>query len=173
MSTTETFSTFVSGAPAVAALTGTELVPLIQGGATVQAPLNALGVKGSFAAALSGMASGGTGTINYTVDSNGRVTLTAYAAITGTSNSTGMTLPSLPAAIQPAHAKNVMVAGLEDNGTAVFIGAASIAANGSVVTFFMGGVAAAPGQVFGNSSGFTATGTKGLAAGWTMTYTLD
>lgn len=113
---------------------------------------------------------GVAGTINYSINGN-QVMLTAYAAITGTSSSTSMTLNNLPAAVQPVHAKDIVMFGLEDAGNPAFIGGAVIAAGGSVITFYMGVVSGT--QVGGSSTGFTASGTKGLPAGWSITYTND
>jgi hypothetical protein len=77
-----------------------------------------------------------------------------------TSDSTGMTLSAVPTAIRPANQITVHCTNLIDNG-AVVGGWATVGTNG-VVTFGLG--------VNGDAAGFTASGTKGLSSGWTITY---
>lgn len=128
--------------------------------------------KGSFTGTLTGYATPPTGTINYTIQ--GRMcTLSAFAAITGTSNAVTLTLTGLPAEVRPVSAKAHLAFGLEDNTAFPWFGGFSLTAGGSVASFFMAAVSTAPGSVAGNPSGFTASGTKGLAAGFNIHYSLD
>lgn len=121
--------------------------------------------ESSFTGTLTGYASGPTGTVSYRIvqDSQGygRVcTLRAASAISGTSNATSLTMTGLPAACQPAStALTTCVA--TDNGTSVV---ASASVSGSTITF-------ATDAPF-SASGWTNTGTKGLPAGWTISYPL-
>lgn len=113
-----------------------------------------------FTATLTGYASGPTGTMQW-VKTGRHITLSLLVAITGTSNATAMTMTGLPLQIQPASAKQALVmvhdAGVEN------IGFASI--SGGTITFSMG-------SPF-STTGFTASGTKGLSIGWTLHYILD
>lgn len=91
------------------------------------------------------------------------VTLYLSAALTGISNSTGLTLTGMPVGIKPGNAQVVGSFNMEDNGATIG-GTASVSTAG-VVTFGSG--------INGNVSGFTATGTKGLQAGWSITYCVN
>jgi hypothetical protein len=124
-------------------------------------------VEGSFTATLTGMTAATTGTVNYTITADdegaGKIcTLHARAAITGTSNTTALTLTGLPAACTPNEAVLVLVA-ITDN-TAAVQGGAQITADDTTITFSCD----TPLSV----TGFTNSGTKGLSAGWSMSYPL-
>lgn len=119
--------------------------------------------SGAFTGTLTGYASGPTGTVQFEVirDDQGVgkfCTLHVEFAITGTSNATGLTMTGLPTTVQPSTAAYVPCI-LTDNGTAVH-GAASV--SGSTITFSCD-------QPF-STTGFTATGTKALPAGWSISY---
>jgi hypothetical protein len=86
------------------------------------------------------------------------VTLLVSSAITGTSNTTALTMTGLPTTVQPSNAAYVPC-NVTDNGNVVF-GAASV--SGSVITFSCD-------QPF-STTGFTNSGTKALPAGWTISY---
>lgn len=121
--------------------------------------------SGSFTGTLTGYASGPTGTVNYRIYGDiatGRVlcTLTIANFISGTSNSAAMTMTGLPSACQPANASFVPSVVYDNTGSEM--GAANV--SGGVITFYMGSPL--------NASGFTASGTKGLNPGWTITYDL-
>lgn len=123
--------------------------------------------SGSFTGTLTGYAAGPTGTVTYRIFGNSAGTgkvciLNVATAITGTSNANTLTMTGLPAACQPTIQTDVQVL-VTDNG-GVVNGRASIAASGSTVTFSMGSPLSA--------TGFTASGTKALHAGWTMSYVL-
>lgn len=121
-------------------------------------------IRGSFTGTLSGMTGSTTGQINYMVD-NSMVWLHrsgSGAGITGTSNATTMSLSGIPAVITPKFTTLAVCHGLIDNGSADLGGVASISNTGSA-TFK---IAANP------PAAFTNVGTKGLAAGWTMSYPL-
>lgn len=119
----------------------------------------------TFVGTLTNMGSATTGTITYVSDGK-TVTLYAKSAITGTSTANSMNLTGLPAAIQPVASTTARVANLESNG-AVIVGGASTTAGSGTVSLWTesGGVLI--------STGFSATGTKGLAAGWSFTYPLS
>lgn len=107
--------------------------------------------RGSFTATLTGMTAGTTGTVKWVA--NGReIRLQVGASITGTSNSTAMTLTGLPSVLKPV-ADQVFIPTIIDNGTTVHA-YASLSASTGTITF-----GATPGA--GN---FTASGTKGVNA---------
>lgn len=121
--------------------------------------------SGSFTATLTGMTAATTGTIQW--HRTGRkITLHAPLAITGTSNLTSMNLTGVPAAIQPS--TTTVVASLIDNGAQR---AAEAFISGGTIQFrllvFIGGS-----SLNFIAGGFAAVGTKGLHAGWSVTYDL-
>jgi hypothetical protein len=123
--------------------------------------------SGSFTGTLTGYATPPTGTVSYVVFANsagtGKLcTLRIGSAITGTSNTTALTMTGLPAACTPAAAVYVPTI-TTDNGTEV-ISSATIAASGTTITF-------ACDQPF-SATGFTSSGTKALGTGWSITYAL-
>lgn len=120
----------------------------------------ATAVTGSFTGTLSDMASTTTGTVNYSIFA-GHCTLYVDANIFGTSNATSMQLSGLPAATQPASSRTVICETTDSGGLV-----ASKASVSSLVTF---------GKLSGSayaSNGFTSSGSKGLPAGWQITYKL-
>ena len=123
--------------------------------------------EGSFTGTLTGMTASTTGTVNYKIvsDSAGTgklCTLTVPSTISGTSNTTAMTMTGLPAACTPSIAATILVQ-VVDAGTSL-VGLAQITASSTTITFFVA-------QPF-DSSGFTGSGAKGVTGGWTMTYAL-
>lgn len=123
--------------------------------------------EGSFTGTLTGMDAPTTGTVSYRVTANAAGTgkicrLYLAAGITGTSNTTAMTLTGLPAACTPSVPVYV-VSQVRDNGGDYF-GGAQILAAGTAITFLTG----APLSL----TGFTNSGTKGLGGGWTIEYQL-
>lgn len=123
--------------------------------------------SGSFTGTLTGYASGPTGTISYAVVANSAGTgkiahLWADSAITGTSNATSLTMTGAPAAVRPVTAARVGATFAVDNNTLV---AANFSiATGGTITFGMGAGF--------SGTGFTNSGTKGLGAGWSISYSL-
>lgn len=113
--------------------------------------LNPATVTGTFTATLTGMTTTTTGTMNYRIQGN-MVTIWADSSILGTSNATTMTMTGVPAAIQPATTRYANPS-VRDNGTFA-IGQATMTASSGTWTF-----AKDP-----NSSAFTSSGSKGLAA---------
>lgn len=121
---------------------------------------------GSFTGTLTGMSGATTGTFNYR-RVGGMVTVYSGTAISGTSNTTAMTMTGAPSAIVP---KNTPIsvegvcAGLVDNGNAV-AGYFTLAYGASWVFTF---------NVLDNPpAAFTGSGTKGVSAGFQMTYFLS
>jgi hypothetical protein len=125
---------------------------------------------GTFTGTLTGYATPPTGTVNY-LRSKGLVTLWITSAITGTSNSVNLTMTGLPSNLQPANNVTVLSPAMRSDATTgggAALGTASI--NGGTITFGLGktsgGVLIATAGVWDN------TGTKGLNAGWSITYPL-
>lgn len=115
----------------------------------------------SFTATTGGLTAIHTGPVVYRrVGEN--VSLYLTADLKGTSNSTDFTFVGIPSAIRPAGNRIVMSANMVDNGAQTG-GWATVQGDGTVV-FGTG--------INGDPAGFTNTGTKGLAAGWNIIYTL-
>lgn len=118
-------------------------------------------LNGSFTGTLTGMTGSVTGQIDYTIES-GTVWLSRSAnlpTLTGTSNTTAMTLTGIPAALRPKFTALAVCYGVIDNGN-VLGGFASISSAG-VIAF---SITANP------PVAFTAAGTKGLTTGWKICY---
>lgn len=122
-----------------------------------------LDIRGLFTGTVTGMVAATTGQIDY-LKTNSLVALSRSGGgtnLTGTSNSNSMTLTGLPATLWPKFTTQALCFALIDNGVLV-AGTASVSAAG-VVSFLI--VANPP-------VAFTAAGTKGLSAGWTLVYPL-
>ncbi len=120
---------------------------------------------GLFTATLSGMTGSVTGNIDYTI-SGGECTLYSSGNILGTSNATSMTMTGIPAICRPTTQVNVLCSDLVDNGISV-IGSAGIGTGGSMVLapFAVSGTKVIPGA-------FVNSGSKGISAGWSVSYPL-
>jgi hypothetical protein len=112
---------------------------------------------GTFTGSITGCTAAVTGTMTW-YRIGDLVLLTAPAGMSGTSNSTSMTMTGLPAEIQPATLSEVVTCSLEDNGANV-VGAAQVTPSGTI-TFFRSVVSGT--AVTLSASGFTASGAKGL-----------
>lgn len=116
--------------------------------------------QGTATISLTGYATAPTGDIEW-VRLGRRVTVRVPETITGTSNATTLTMTGIPDQIAPETVKLQSVP-LVDNGNTV-LGLASI--TGTTITFLMGSPLSA--------TGFTATGTKSIPAGFQLNYVLD
>ncbi len=142
--------------------TGTTVDSVNLQGTDIQANGLSLAASGSFSGTLSGMSAGGTGTI-FWKKNGGMVTLhVKSSAVTGTSNTTAMVLSSLPVAIRPGYPQ-ICACQFTNNGVDI--------AGYMVVGFSAADTASA--QAGTSFTGFTAAGTKGLPAGWTVTYAIN
>lgn len=121
--------------------------------------LSAPASKGTFTASLTGCTTVPTVTASYSV-TNGVVTV-FYPLVTATSNTTAMTITGQPAAIRPVTARPNWFANVQDNSAAGFAGRVDIGTDG-VLTFY----------TTSTGTGFTASGTKGISGGITLTYNL-
>jgi hypothetical protein len=124
--------------------------------------------SGSFTATLSGMSSATTGTMNYQVVGN-IVSLWLVSSILGTSNSTSMALSGMPVAIRPTGLRNVLCAEVGDNGQGLIASALVDTAGGVNFTLLTTNVVA---NRISWGGAFTASGSKGLDAEWTISYPL-
>lgn len=119
---------------------------------------------GTYTGTLTGFASPPTGTIRYCV-MGAMVTVfvpTAGSGLSGTSNSTSMTITGMPAALKPARTQICQFPGVGDNSLLIGDGEQILAQvdTGGVITFLING----------SATGFTAAGTKGTGLGGTFTY---
>lgn len=122
-------------------------------------------ISGSFTATLTGMTASTTGQIDYKIDPGGTVWLSRSGSgtgIDGTSNTTAMTMTGLPASVIPKFTTRAVCFGVQDNSTGP-LGAYATISSAGVVTFQL---AANP------PAAFTAANSKGLFAGWNMSYPL-
>lgn len=124
--------------------------------------------EGSFTGSITGCDASVTGTINYRIVSNSAGTgkiCTLYNSggnITGTSNTTAMTMTGLPAACTPSVPVQI-TCGVSDNTTSLF-GQANIGAGLTTIVFAID-------QPL-STTGFTNSNVKGIYDGWTITYPL-
>lgn len=123
--------------------------------------------EGSFTATLTGMSGATTGTVSYRITANAagtgkRCMLYISSSISGTSNTTAMTMTGLPAACQPTGFRSP-VCSLLDNSVDV-IALAALSSGSGTITFLI--------DTPFSGTGFTNSGSKGLSVGWTMEYAL-
>lgn len=121
-------------------------------------------IGGSFSGTLTGTSGAAVGTIAYQLVGS-LVYLRAVNSISGTSNSTSMTMTGLPSEIIPSATRLGMCTYTSDDSGAL-ISSISVS-NSGVVTFFVH-----PTNSSLTAGGFTASGTKGLPASWFATYAL-
>lgn len=121
---------------------------------------------GSFTGTLTDMTTTVTGTVNYRVVGN-IAHLWITSTINGTSNAVLMNMTGLPAAVQPT-SRHDGATKVQDNSTGYQAGSYQV--SGSTIVFEKSSgsfpVVYSPGN-------FTSSGTKGLIAGWTISYPLD
>lgn len=141
---------------------GFEVNNTLSGGGFEQA---ATITTGSFTGTLTGFAASPTPTIQF-IKIDNRVTLYITADAVATSNTTAMTMTGVPAALQPTNDKDHITRGVNNSSNVLL--APLLTGGGGVITF--GILNASP--VFTNT-GFTASGNKGLLAGWSFSYILD
>lgn len=89
-------------------------------------------------------------------------TCTLTGAATGTSSSNAMTMTGVPANCNPSTGASVVACVLESNG--VNVGGWAAITTGNQINFGTG--------IDNLATGFFPTGTKGLPAGWAVTYSL-
>lgn len=112
-----------------------------------------------FTATLTGMTGTVTGTISAArIGVASICKLSAFAAITGTSNTTAMTLTGIPSTYRPV-GNTVAFATMTDNG--VTKGGWATISSAGVITFGIG---------IDGSTAFTNSGTKGIPAKWQIVY---
>jgi hypothetical protein len=127
------------------------------------------GSAGSFTGALTGMAGATTGTVNYRVSPTGVVSLLIASDIFGVSNTTALTMTGLPAAVRPGTANVTVPCWVRDN-TNTGMAALAIVDNTGSIEFRIAKTNAVANFDQYLAAGFTAAGSKGLPAGWSITY---
>lgn len=122
--------------------------------------------EGSFTATITGVDAVVTGTVNYKIFANAAGTgklcaLYATSAITGTSNTTALTMTGVPAAARPTN--DQLVAALMTDNNTIVTGYVRAGSSGTL-TFAT--------DEPPSGTGFTNTGTKGVPANWNIIYPL-
>lgn len=169
---------FVISGTTVSIPTGSLVVGAPTGGSEGVGTINATGYylngvnqlqSGSFTGTITGCTTVVTGTFHYTIANNiCTISLANLTNVTGTSNSTSMTLTGLPAVCQPATQQPLCLCIVEDNSVAAL--ALALIIQSGTVTFFK---ATFPAGVLSiSSSGFTGSGTKGMDS-TVLTYSLQ
>lgn len=140
---------------------------LLDSGADDFILINSMG-NGTFTGTLTGMSGATTGTVTYQVG-DGICTLYTGSIIIGTSNATTMTMTGIPASIRPNTRHIACDAHLYNNSLSnpTYLGRSDVSAAG-VITFALYNSTTG----FFDTGGFASSGTKGLHAGWTITYPL-
>lgn len=123
--------------------------------------------EGSFTGTLTGMSGATTGTIYYKVVS-GIVTLWVTTDVTGTSNTTALTMTGLPTAVRPGSYRSVHC-DLHDNTQAGMAALAIVEPLGTI-TFRLARQDSIANLIQYSATGFTNSGTKGLGSTWTISY---
>jgi hypothetical protein len=114
---------------------------------------------GTFTGTLTGVVGTVTGSVKYT--RNGNIVTLSFPTISGTSNSTGLTVTGLPTSLQTGYSDGARGSAIVTDSGAAAQGQLAVDTSGTI-TFYKG-VA---------SAGFTAAGTKGVVAGTSITYSL-
>lgn len=120
--------------------------------------------SGSFTGTLTGMTATITGTVNW-IRTGNIVTMYCTADITGTSNTTGMTMTGVPAVIQPVNTASSLCGPMENGSTTNVIGNATVTAGTVTFGLYVGGVL--------NTAGWSNIGVKGVLSGWSIRYPLQ
>lgn len=117
---------------------------------------------GSFTGTLTGFTSNPSGTINFAISGNHCTLYNDGVAIASTSNANIMTMTGLPVAVRPLNNTTVNCEVLRDNGINGNSGSCTILT--TTIQFLIGDPK--------SGTGFTASGSKGISAGWSITYAL-
>lgn len=123
--------------------------------------------SGTFTATLTGMTSATTGTVNYSATNN-VCTLWVNSPITGTSNSTALTLTGIPAACTPVSQSRQAICGsMEDNGIGDWVVTFEVGTNGIAT---IGQIQVSGTHLIVANNNWTASGLKGILNDWTCSY---
>jgi len=125
--------------------------------------------SGTFTGTLTGMTSTTTGTFHYAIVGNiCTVSLANATNVSGTSNSTTLTMTGLPAVCQPATQQPIIPCLVEDNGIG-YMALAFVQQSGTV-TFYKQVVSGS--SITLSANAFTASGAKGMDS-TVLTYSLQ
>lgn len=126
--------------------------------------------SGTFTGTLTGCTTAPTATFHYTIADNiCTISMANGANLTGTSNSTSMTITGMPAVCEPATQFPTLPCIVEDNGLLI-LAAAEI--NPGLGTIIFLGANVNGTKIQYTSTGFTASGTKGMDS-TTFSYSLQ
>ncbi len=95
------------------------------------------------------------------------VMLCAPNAITGTSNSTSLLLSGLPVSLRPSSLVLGFITCTRNSGLSGRLTEAGISSSGQITFEIYDDITDSP-----SSTGYTASGSKGLQAGWSLSYLL-
>lgn len=123
---------------------------------------------GSFTGTLTGMTVATTGTFFYAI-SGDQITIYTGSVITGTSNSTAMSLTGLPALIVPVNTKEVPCSLLVDNAV-TNLGGSVLVQNTGICIINLARTDLTAGRVNLSTLNFTNVGTKGVTAAWSISF---
>lgn len=128
--------------------------------------------KGTFTGTLTGFSNSPSGTVNYIRMGNFVcLYITADIKGTNTSNATAMTMTGLPAALQPTNPQAPFCANLLDNNNPSGPATGRVTISGGTLTFDR--CTASGALVVTPASNWTAgNSTKGILAGWSITYSI-
>jgi hypothetical protein len=126
--------------------------------------------SGTFTGTLTGCTTAPTATFHYTIAGNiCTISMANGANLTGTSNSTSMTITGMPAVCEPATQTPILPCVVEDNGLLI-LAAAEI--NPGLGTIILLGANVNGTKIQYTNTGFTASGTKGINS-TTFSYSLQ
>lgn len=157
------------GNTGVTSLTAGSGISLSAGTGNITVSATGASSSGTFSGTLSGMSSGGTGTFAYALNGSvASIEINAGVSITGTSNSTAMTLSTLPTVCQPISVRTALCIVI-NNGN-YFLAQATVS-TGGIVTFSCANLNSPLIQLqLGNN--FVSSGTKGLGNDWYIQYSV-
>jgi hypothetical protein len=159
-----------SGNPLTAgAIVVNQITGVILSGGSWRIMTVSAGSAGTFTGTLTGMAGATIGTVSYRVSPTGVVSLLVAADIFGASNTTALTMTGLPAAVRPGTATVTVPCWVRDN-TNTGMAALAIVDNTGFIEFRIAKTNAVANFDQYLAAGFTAAGSKGLPAGWSITY---
>lgn len=119
--------------------------------------------QGTFTGTLTGMSGSTTGTVTYRIVRGMCTLYLDNVNITGTSNTTAMTMTGLPSAVIPTQSRSMFCKVVDNN--VEMVGGCSVGTGPSIIFSAMS--VSGSRLIYGT---FTNSGVKGLFTGWTITY---
>lgn len=153
----------------VGGINGQANATIFEGLNSINAQKNAATYEtGSFTGTLTGCTTSPTATFNWTRNGN-IVTIDCNSVLTATSNTVNCTVTGAPAAINPARTQTIPFAQATNNSIAQQLAACQVGTSGTL-TFLNGVISGTVIQFV--AATWTAAGTKGIASGFSITYSL-